>query len=47
MNSFYSVFLVSHLVLTFVCSNSEGSIATVYHAIPSSALHDVKDHLQV
>lgn len=47
MNSFCSVFLVSHLVLIFFCLNSEGAIATVYHAFPCSALHDVKDHLKV
>lgn len=46
MNSFYSVFSVSHLVLIF-CLNSEGAVASVYHAFPRSALHDVKGHLKI
>lgn len=50
MNSFYNVFLLSHLVFLiclFVCLNSEGAVAAVNHAFPCSALHDVKDHLKV
>lgn len=38
-------FLYPILCLFFVCLNSEGAVATVYHAFPRYALHDVKDHL--